>query len=163
MLSVGRVEHADEDHDLAALWQSFFDQFAGLTSCRDVVRSDITGAITVRRIAVLRDDERWLGGAIQHRRLVLRVNRADGDAVNAFCEQVIDDALLFRGGTVSRNPEFDFDVGNVLRGFLSAFARDGPEVGSIVGHESEFVLCSGAASARYWCRKAQAGSLQAGT
>jgi hypothetical protein len=34
LLCVGRIEHADEDHDLAALRQRFFDELTSLASCR---------------------------------------------------------------------------------------------------------------------------------
>jgi hypothetical protein len=146
LLRVGCVENADEDHDLAAVRQSLFDQLTCLASRFDVIRADVTDAIAVWRVAVLRDNERLARGAIQHRCLVGGIDGADGDALNAFREQIVNDALLLGGSAVRRNPELHLDAGNVLRCFLSSFARDNPEVGGIVGHESEFVLGSGAAS-----------------
>ena len=65
--------------------------------------------------------------------------------------------LLFRGRTVSRNSELDLDIRNLFRGFLSSFTCDGPELGRVIGHESELVLCPAAASLFV---PGEAGSLQ---
>jgi hypothetical protein len=66
--------------------------------------------------------------------------------VNALREQVFDDALLLGGGPVSRDPEFDFNAGNLCGGFLSSFAGDDPKIGSVIGNESELVLAAGASA-----------------
>ena len=60
LLRVARVELADEERDLAALRQRFLDQLAGLPAGRDVVGADVALALAVRRVAVVREDERLL-------------------------------------------------------------------------------------------------------
>src|SRR6185369_15608436 len=113
--SVFRVEHADEHPDLSTIRQSFFYQLTSLASRFDVICADVTDAIAGWRVAVLRDNERLAGGAIQHRRLVGRIDGADSDAFNAFCEKIVNDALLLGGSAVGRNPEFHFDARYLLR------------------------------------------------
>ena len=68
----------------------------GLPAGGDVVGADVALALAVGRVAVVREDERLLRRVVQHRRLVGRIDRADGDAVHAFRQQVVHDALLRR-------------------------------------------------------------------
>src|SRR6185503_1232018 len=143
---IGGVECADEDHHFTALWQRFFEKLTSLTARGDVVGADITHAVAVRRITILRHYQCLLRNSVKHSGLVFWVNRADGDALHAGCQQVVDDALLFRGRTAGRNSEIDLDVRYLFRSFFRSLTGDGPELGCIIGHESELVLRSGAAA-----------------
>src|SRR5262249_40033380 len=113
-------------------------------SSSHVVGADITGAVAVWRVAVLRYHQCLARSAVKHFGLILWVNRTDGDAFYAVCQEVIDDALLFRGSTVSGNSEINLDTRYLFCGLFRSFACDGPELGRIVGHESELVLRAGA-------------------
>jgi hypothetical protein len=64
----------------------------------------------LRCVAVLREDQGSLRGRVDERRLVLRIDRRDGDGVDAFGEQIIDDTLLFCGRAVGGDPELGVDV-----------------------------------------------------
>ena len=81
-------------------------------------------------------------GAIEHLRLVGRIDRADRDAVNTFREQIVDHALLFGGRAVGWNPELDFNAGNVRGGLFGSFAGDDPEVRRVVGNKGELVFAA---------------------
>ena len=86
----------DDPHNLGCKVAVIQQKATMCDLCRDVVSADVTGAITVRRVAVLRDHECLRSGAIEHRGLILRVNGADGDAVDASRQQVVDQALFRR-------------------------------------------------------------------
>src|SRR5437764_4776954 len=120
-----RVGLADEDHDLAALRQGRLDEFAGLAARGAVVRADVAGAVALRRVRVLRDDEDALGRVVDHLRLVRGVDGADRHAVNALGEQVVNDALLLGGGAVRRDAELHVHVVEFLVGLLRPPPRDG--------------------------------------
>src|SRR5262249_57135885 len=135
-----RVEHSDEDHDLASLRQRIFDQFARLNARGLVIGTDITGALAARRVAVLSDDHRLTGRAVNHLHLIFRINRADGYSVNAFRQQIINHSLLPGGGAVVIDPELDLDVRQFRLRLLGAFARDRPEIRSVVGYEDDSPL-----------------------
>ena len=162
LLRVCSIEHADEDHDLAALRQCFFKQIAGLSSGRDVVSADITHAITVWRVAVLRHDQCLLGDAIEHLCLVRRIDGTDRDPVNTSREQIVDEALLFGGGSVGWNFELHFDVGNLFGRLLGSFTSDDPEVGCIVCNKCEFVFTSGSAARIRGCVRVRRRGLATG-
>jgi len=51
---------------------------------------------------------------------------------------------LFGGGAVGGYAKFNLDSGNLLLSFLSSFTGDDPEIGSVVGYESEFVWSAAA-------------------
>ena len=96
--------------------QRFLDQLARLASGRDVVGADVALALAVRRVAVVREHERLLRRVVQHRRLVRRIDGTDRDAVHALRQQVVDDALLRRGGAVAE-PELDATSGSSASAF----------------------------------------------
>src|SRR5215510_15209084 len=137
LLSVLGVEHSDEDHDLASLRQRLFDQLARLDSRGFVISADIAGAIAIRRVAVLSDDDRLAGRAVDQLHLIFGINRADGYSANAFRQQIVNHALLPGGGAVVIDPELDLDVGQFRLSLLGAFARDRPEIRGVVGDERE--------------------------
>src|SRR5205807_1787661 len=91
----------------------------------------------LRRVAVLRDDENASGRVVNHLRLVRGVNGADGHAVDALREQVVNDALLVGGCSVRRNAELDLDVTEFLHGLLRPAPRNRPEVRRVVCDEGE--------------------------
>jgi len=66
----------------------------GLTARGFVIGADVASAIAVRGVAVLREDHRLTGRAVDQLRLIFGVNGADGYPVNAFREQVVNYALL---------------------------------------------------------------------
>ena len=136
-LRVLRIHRSDEDHDPASLRQRLFDQFARLTTRGFVVGADVAGAIAVRRVAVLREDQRLAGRAVDHLCLIFGINRADGYPVNAFRQQVVNDALLPGGREFGIDLEFDLDVGQFRLSLLGTFARDRPEIRSVVGDERD--------------------------
>ena len=84
-----------------------------------------------------RDEQGLLGDAVEHLGLVGRIDRADGDAVDAGRQQVVEDLLLLGGAAGGRHAERHVDVAERLLGLLGPTARDGPEVGGVVGHEGE--------------------------
>jgi hypothetical protein len=106
-----------------------------LAPCRQVVGADVAEACRVRRIAVLREDQGSLRRRIDERDLVLRIDRRDGNRIDAFGQQVIDDPLLLRGGAVRGQAELGLDVRQLLVGLLDAAPGDRPEVGGVVGDE----------------------------
>ena len=103
-----------------------------------VVGADVTGAVAGGRIAILGEDERLLGGVVDHLGLIGGIDGAHGDAVHAFCQKIVNDTLLLSGGGLRGDYEID---GNgrtqVFLGLLSTTAIDSPEFGGVVGEESE--------------------------
>ena len=140
IFGVLRITLADEDHDLAAVGQRLFDQIAGLLACRVIVCAEIAGAVALRRVAVLCKDQRLPGDVVEQLCLVGRIDRRDGDAVYAAGEQVVNDALLFGGGAFAGNLEFHVNVVEFFVGLFAAALGDCPEVGGVVGHESQLLL-----------------------
>src|SRR5262245_53860252 len=137
LLSVLGVEHSDEDHDLAPLRQRLFDQLARLDTRGFVISAYIAGAIAIRRVAVLSDDHRLIGRAVDQLYLVLGVDGTDSYPVDAFRQQVVNHTLLPGGGAVVIDPELDLDVGQFRLSLLGTFARDRPEIRGVVGDERE--------------------------
>src|SRR5262249_10712045 len=137
ILRVLRVHRSDEDHDLASLRQRLFDQFSRLTASGFVIGADVAGAIAVRRVAVLRENQRLTGRAVDQLRLIFRVNRADGYPVNAFRQQVVNYPLLPGCGEFGIDLEFNLDVGQFRLSLLGSFARNRPEIGRVIGDERD--------------------------
>jgi hypothetical protein len=133
--------------DLAALRQRLLDERARLAAGRDVVRADVAGALAVRRVRVLREDERLLRQVVDEAGLVVRIDGAHGDAVDALGEQVVHDALLLGGRPVGRNLELGRHVRQLRVGLLDALARDRPEVRGVVGDEGEPLGAAGGGAA----------------
>jgi hypothetical protein len=121
-----------------------------LPSGFDIIGSDVTSAIAGWCVAVLRNYKGLLSGIIQHGRLISRIDRADGDAVDTLCQQIIYNASLLGGSSVGGDSKFDFDTGNFFRRFFGTFASNSPEVRSIVGDESKFVLATRVSTAGFW-------------
>src|SRR5205085_1040761 len=132
-----RVEHADKDPDGATLRQSLFHQFPGLPTCGDVVGADVTSSVAVGRVAVLRKDKRLAGDAVEQLRLVLWINRADRHAVNAFGNEVFDDALLPGSRAITGHLELDCYIGQFGGSLLCPLARNRPEVRRVVGDKGQ--------------------------
>jgi len=59
----------------------------------------------------------------------LWIDGRNRDRIDAFGQQVVDDALLFGGGAVRRQPELRFDIGQFRVSLLDAATGDRPEVG----------------------------------
>ena len=81
------------------------------------------------------DQQRLLGDTIEEGGLVDRIDGTDGDPVDPFDHQVLDDSLLICksiGGHVEGGG--DADLGG---GILDALACEDPEVGDSVGDECE--------------------------
>jgi hypothetical protein len=85
----------------------------------------------------------FLYSKFQLDRFVLRIDGADGDAVDPHRQKVIEDARLGGRRAVLGDPELHVNVLEVLSGFGGAGARDGPEIGSVVGHERQLELFTG--------------------
>src|SRR2546423_755499 len=131
-----RIAFADEEHDPAAVGQGLFDQVASLFAGGVIVGAEIAGAVALRGVAVLGEDERLFGDIVDHLDLIGGIDRADGDAGDAFGEQGVNDAFLFGSGAFAGNFEFDFDVGQVLISLFAAAPSNRPEVGSVVSNKS---------------------------
>src|SRR5262249_20106899 len=137
ILRVLRVHCSDEDHDLASLGQHIFDQLASLTARGFVIGADVTGAIAAWRVAILREDQRLTGRAVDQLRLILGVNRADGYPVYALRQQVVNYSLLTGGREFGIDLEFDLDVGQFRLSLLGPFARDRPKIRRVIGDERD--------------------------
>ena len=103
-----------------------------------VVGADVAGPRRLRRIAVLREHHRLAGGPVDQRGLVLRIDRRDGDSVDALRQQIVDDTLLLCRRAIGGNPEFRLHVRQFLIRLLDAATRDRPEVRRVVGDERQF-------------------------
>ena len=128
-------ESADEDGHLAAVGQCFLDQFAAHPSRFIIVDSNETDPFGIGGIGVVGDQQRLLGDTIEEGSLIDRIDGADGDTVDTFDHQVLDDSLLIRqsiGGHVEGG--IDPDLGC---GILDTLACQDPEVGDSVGDECE--------------------------
>jgi hypothetical protein len=69
--------------------------------------------------------------------LVIGINRAEGDTIHTLCQQVINLPFLVGGGSLRGDPKLHRGIVQFRVGLLGSFARNGPEIGSIVGNESE--------------------------
>ena len=96
-LRILRVRLPTNNHDLAALRHGFLDELASLSSRRHVVRTDVANALAVGGIAVGNDQQRLAGNFVQKIRLVVGINRADGYAINAGGNEIVQNLLLFGG------------------------------------------------------------------
>ena len=139
LLSVASVALSDKHHDLAALRQSLFNQFACLASGRDIVGAKVAGSVALRRVTVLSQQENLLCHLVDHLGLIDGIHRTDGHARHSLCQQIINYSPLLRRGAIRRNSELDIDVGQFSVGLFASFAGNGPKVGGIVGHKSEFL------------------------
>ena len=136
LLGVARVQLAHENRDSAPLGQCLLDQVSRLAPGGHVVGADVTLALAVGGVAVVREDQRLFRRVVQHRRLIRRIHGADGDAVHAFRQQVVQDPLLRGGGSIAET-ELDFDVGQRGVRLLRALPGDRPEIGGVVGDEGD--------------------------
>jgi hypothetical protein len=121
----------------SALRDGFLNQFAGLTTGSDVVSADVEGALALRCITVLRDHKGLFGSLVDHRRLVCRIDGAQSNAVNAFYQQIIEDAGLLGRRSVCGHFELEFKIWNLLYGLFTPSSRNRPEIGRVVGQERE--------------------------
>src|SRR5215204_2553307 len=66
LLGIFCVEHADEDHNLSALWQRFLYKFTSLSAGSDIISSDVAGTIAVWCVAILCNDQCLRCCPVQH-------------------------------------------------------------------------------------------------
>ena len=135
-LRVVLLEATDEDRDLATL-AALTRELAAHEACVVVVHADVAKTRRVRRIGIVRDEEALLGDEVHHLGLIRRVDRADGDAVDALDDEVFEHALLVAEAAAG---ELDGDVAiDVLRLTRrdGACLRDRPEVGDAVRNERD--------------------------
>src|SRR5205807_1991570 len=139
LLCAGRIKRSDENHYFPALWQRFLNQATGLASGSNVISANVTNSIAARSVTVLGNYERLLRGAVEHLKLVHRIDRTDCETVDPFRQQVVNYALLLGGCSVRVNSELDIRVRKFARRFLGALASNRPKVARVIGDEAEFV------------------------
>ena len=93
-LGIVLIEPADEDHHLAAVGHRIAERLAAHQASLVVVHADVHEPVGFRRIGVVRDEIRFRGGLVDCFDLVLRIDRADRDAIGAAGQQVFDLAGL---------------------------------------------------------------------
>src|SRR5205085_1722824 len=77
------------------------------------------------------------GDAVEQLRLVLWINRADRHAINAFGNEVFDDALLPGSRAITGHLELDCYIGQFGGSLLCPLARNRPEVRRVVGDKGQ--------------------------
>ena len=78
-----------------------------------------------------------LGGVVKHRGFVGGIDGAEGDAVDAAGQQIVDHAFLCRRRWSPRISEIHIDIRIFLGGLVAAGAADRPEIGGVVGDERQ--------------------------
>src|SRR5688572_26069598 len=116
-----------------------------------VVGADVKQAIRLWRVGVEGDEVGRLCDAIEHSRLILGGDHADGDGVVALASKVLYDLVLVLGRAVGRHLDVDLNL-TFLFVLANAGSRALPESTWIVGHESKldelagsFAVAAGAA------------------
>ena len=134
---------ADEEHDFAAVGEGFLDEGAGLFAGGFVIGADIGDAFAGGGIAVAADEEGLVGDVVEEGGLVIGVVHADGDAVHALGDKVIEDLALFGGGAGGGDAEIDINIAEFLGGLVAAGVGKGPEVRGVVADEGELEMFAG--------------------
>ena len=131
-------EAADEDHDIAAVGQGFFDQRSAGAAGRVIVDANKAKAVALRSVRIVSDQVGVSGGLVEQIGLIVRVNGAYGHAVDAAGQQGLDDALLVGDPFAGH---LHLSVGGKFggRGFHS-FGGNGPKGTNAIGDESDLGL-----------------------
>ena len=115
-LGVVLIEPADEDHHFAAVGHGLAERLATHQASLVVIHADVDEPIRVRCVGVVRDEIGLGGGLVDGVDLVIRIDRADRDAVDAARQQVFDLAGLV--SPASRCNDGDVDI-EILPGLIN--------------------------------------------
>ena len=140
-LGVVLLHATDEDHHRAALGHRLAHEVAAHAAGLVVVHADVNEAVGVGRVGVVGDELGALGGGVEEVGLVGRVNRADGNAIHALGEQVLDHALLI-ADALDGHERLRVHA-ELLAGGLHARGGDGPERRDAIGDEGDLLFLGG--------------------
>ena len=140
-LGVVLLHPTDEDHDCAALGHGLAHEVAAHAPGLVVVHADVNEAVGVGRVGVVGDELGALGGGVEEVGLVRRVNRADGDAIHALGEQVLNHPLLV-ADALDGHERLRVHA-ELLAGGLHARSGDGPERRDTIRDEGDFLFLAG--------------------
>src|SRR5207244_5961771 len=119
------------------------DELAAHAAGVVVVHADVAQPLAGRRVGIVRDQVRARRDFVEQITLVVRIDGADGDAVDLLGDQLLYHAFLV-GDAGGRHGHFEIDVDLLVGGSVAgALLRDLPEVGNAVGDVGDGLLAAG--------------------
>ena len=118
-LGVPGIQLPDEQHDLTACGEDLLDEFSSLPTGRDVIRPDVTCAIALRRIAILRKDQGLPRSVVDKGSLILRIDGeiaiplmppANRSSMIRFCSAAVPSDVILNSAVTSFNSASAFST-----------------------------------------------------
>ena len=161
-LGVDRLDLADEDGDCPALRHHLLDQPPDGLPRFVVIGADVAEPAALGGVVVHRNEVRLAGDLLEVRGLLLRVDDADRDPIDALGDQFVHDVPLECRVALVGPAEDEFDA-VLLGGVLGTLLGDGPEVFRVIGDERHLDLAGVPVAGREEGKDNRAGGGQDGS